>query len=55
MAKIAMLGAGFIVDFYTYSLHGLRSRDQVHIIYSRDEGRAKPLQKNMAFPDGPLQ
>ena len=22
MAKVAMLGAGFIGDFYTYSLHG---------------------------------
>lgn len=41
MAKVAMLGAGFIGDFYTSSLHGQRSRDKVHIIYSRDESRGK--------------
>jgi len=41
MAKIAMLGAGFIGDFYTYSLHALRSCDKVKIIYSRDESRGR--------------
>ena len=50
MAKVAMLGAGFIGDFYTYSLHGLRSRDQVHIIYSRDEGRGKAFAKKHGIP-----
>jgi len=50
MAKVAMLGAGFIGDFYTYSLHGLRSRDQVHVIYSRDESRGKAFAKKHGIP-----
>ena len=50
MAKIAMLGAGFIGDFYTYSLHGLRSRDQVHIIYSRDESRGRAFALKHGIP-----
>lgn len=40
MAKVAMPGAGFIGDFYTYSLHGQRSRDQVRKIYSRQPGQS---------------
>lgn len=35
MARIAMLGAGFIGRFYTNSLHGLRSKDRVVSVYSR--------------------
>jgi predicted dehydrogenase len=50
MARIAMLGAGFIGDFYTYSLHGLRSRDQVQVIYSRDESRGKAFAKKHRIP-----
>jgi predicted dehydrogenase len=50
MAKVAMLGAGFIGDFYTYSLHGLRSRDQVHIICSLDEAEAKAFAKKHGIP-----
>ena len=50
MARIAMLGAGFIGDFYTYSLHGLRSRDQVQVIYSRDESRGKAFAKKHGIP-----
>ncbi|MCJ7449899.1 MAG: Gfo/Idh/MocA family oxidoreductase [Bacteroidales bacterium] len=50
MAKVAMLGAGFIGDFYSYSLHGLRSRDQVHIIYSRDESRGSAFAKKHGIP-----
>lgn len=50
MAKIAMLGAGFIGDFYTFSLHGQRNRDQVHIIYSRDESRGKAFAKKHGIP-----
>ena len=41
MAKVAMLGAGFIGDFYTFSLHGQRNRDRVAVIYSRDKERGK--------------
>jgi len=50
MAKVAMLGAGFIGDFYTYSLHGLRSRDQVYIINDRDESRARAFAKKHGIP-----
>ncbi len=50
MTKVAMLGAGFIGDFYTYGLHGLRSRDQVHVIYSRDDSRGKAFAKKHGIP-----
>ncbi|MBW6501755.1 MAG: Gfo/Idh/MocA family oxidoreductase, partial [Bacteroidales bacterium] len=50
MAKLAMLGAGFIGDFYTYGLHGMRSRDMVQIIYSRDEGRGRAFSEKHGVP-----
>jgi len=50
MAKVAMLGAGFIGGFYTCGLHGLRSRDQVQVIYSRDESRGKAFAKKHSIP-----
>ena len=50
MAKVAMLGAGFIGDFYTFSLHGQRGRDKVHVIYSRDESRGKAFAKKHGIP-----
>ncbi len=39
--KIAMLGTGLIGTFYTMCLHGQRSRDRVHAIYSRTDERAR--------------
>ncbi len=50
MAKVAMLGAGFIGDFYTYSLHGQRNRDRVVVIYSRDDARGKAFAKKHGIP-----
>lgn len=50
MAKVAMLGAGFIGDFYTFSLHGQRNRDRVRIIYSRDESRGKAFAEKHGIP-----
>ena len=50
MAKVAMLGAGFIGDFYTFSIHGQRNRDKVHIIYSRDEARGKTFAEKHGIP-----
>lgn len=50
MAKVAMLGAGFIGDFYTFSLHGQRNRDRVVIIYSRDNDRGKAFAKKHGIP-----
>ena len=37
--RISMLGTGLIGDFYTNTLHGQRSRDQVRVVYSRSEAR----------------
>lgn len=39
--KIAMLGTGFISDFYTSTLHSLRSEDRVVLTYSRSKDRAE--------------
>ena len=50
MANVAMLGAGFIGDFYTFSIHGQRNRDRVTIIYSRDEARGKAFAKKHGIP-----
>ena len=33
--KIAILGTGFIADFYTATLHSQRTLDRVHTVYSR--------------------
>ena len=50
MANVAMLGAGFIGDFYTFSIHGQRNRDKVHVIYSRDEARGKAFARKHGIP-----
>jgi len=41
MHKITMLGTGLIGMFYTQSLHANRSRDEVHVLYSRSEQKAQ--------------
>jgi predicted dehydrogenase len=38
--KVAMLGTGLIGMFYTMALHGQRSRDEVAVVYSRQQSRA---------------
>ena len=50
MSKITMLGTGFISRFYTMSLHGNRSRDQVHVIYSRSEERGQQFAQDCSVP-----
>lgn len=50
MAKVALLGAGFIGDFYTYSITGHRNRDLVQVIYSRDEERGKRFANKHGIP-----
>ena len=45
-----MLGAGFIGDFYTFSINGQRNRDSVQIIYSRDEARGKAFAGKHGIP-----
>jgi predicted dehydrogenase len=48
--KIALLGTGLIGTFYTMSLHGLRSRDEVAIVYSRSEERGAKFAKENNIP-----
>ncbi|NLI23220.1 MAG: Gfo/Idh/MocA family oxidoreductase [Bacteroidales bacterium] len=50
MANVAMLGTGFIGDFYTYSLHGKRNRDRVVTVWSRDEERGKAFARKHGIP-----
>jgi len=48
--NIAMLGSGFIGDFYTQTLHQPRSMDRVKMIYSRTEEKAKRFSKKWSVP-----
>jgi predicted dehydrogenase len=43
--RVAMLGTGLIGDFYTMTLHGQRSRDQVSVVYSRSVERGHAFQQ----------
>ena len=42
--RIAMLGTGFIADFYTSTLHNQRGIDRVQAVYSRSKERAEAFQ-----------
>lgn len=46
-----MLGTGFISDFYTSTLHGLRSSDRVILAYSRSQERAANFAKKWNIPN----
>ena len=50
MHKITMLGTGLIGMFYTMTLHGHRSQDRVHMVFSRTEGRAKQFAQDWNVP-----
>jgi predicted dehydrogenase len=50
MAKVTMLGTGLIGMFYTMTLHGNRSRDQVQVVYSRTAERAKQFALDWNVP-----
>jgi predicted dehydrogenase len=50
MAKIAMLGAGFIGGFYTESLHALRSRDKVQVVCDLDGDQGKAFASRYGIP-----
>ena len=50
--RITMLGTGFIADFYTLTLHNQRGPEQVHMVYSRSEERAKGFQDKWGVPNG---
>jgi predicted dehydrogenase len=45
-----MLGTGLIGMFYTMALHGHRGRDRVHVVYSRDAGRARKFADEWDVP-----
>jgi predicted dehydrogenase len=46
-----MLGSGLIGMFYTKTLHGLRSRDRVRVVYSRTEQRARSFATDWGIGD----
>lgn len=48
--KITMLGTGLIGMFYTMALHGQRSRDRVHTVYSRTPERAQQFAGEWDIP-----
>ena len=50
MRKIAMLGAGFIGQFYANALHGQRSRDRISVVYSRTEKTAEDFAEKYGVP-----
>lgn len=50
MRKITMLGTGLIGMFYTMTLHGQRSRDQVAMVYSRSAERVQAFAKDWSVP-----
>ncbi len=49
--KIAMIGGGFIGDFYIHALHGQRRTDRVHVVYSRSESSAKKMADRWGIPN----
>jgi predicted dehydrogenase len=48
--KVTMLGTGLIGLFYTMTLHGGRSRDRVHVVYSRSEERGRAFAADWDIP-----
>ena len=49
--RIAMLGTGFIADFYTDTLHSQRSPDRVDTVYSRSAESGKAFQDKWNIPN----
>jgi predicted dehydrogenase len=48
---ITMLGTGLIGDFYTNTLHGQRSRDQVRVVFSRTADRGAAFSQRWGIPE----
>ena len=48
---IAMLGTGFIADFYTDTLHSQRTMDRVHTVYSRSAASGQAFQDKWDIPN----
>ncbi len=51
MAKVAMLGAGFIGDFYTRSIIRERSKDSIIVVCDADVQRAKTFAEKYGIPE----
>ena len=49
--RISMLGTGLIADFYTMTLHGQRSRDEVRVVYSRSDERATAFRERWGIAE----
>lgn len=50
MTRIALLGTGLIGRFYTQALHAKRSRDRVHLVYSRSAEKATAFAAEYGIP-----
>lgn len=50
MVRVALLGTGLIGRFYTESLHGKRSGDRVHVVYSRTSERVREFAQQHGIP-----
>jgi len=48
--RICLLGSGLIAMFYTMTLHGLRSRDRVTVVYSRTQQSADRFAQQWGIP-----
>ena len=48
--RVSMLGTGLIGLFYTRSLHALRGRDRVQVVFSRSEERAEAFAAEYDVP-----
>ena len=48
---IAMLGTGFIADFYIGTLHSQRTMDRMHKVYSRSPASGQTFQDKWDIPN----
>ena len=48
--NVSMLGTGLIGNFYAQSIHGLRSRDKITMVYSRSQERGAGFAKEHNIP-----
>ena len=51
MAKVCILGGGFIGRFYADALHGQRGRDRVSVVYARKEETAIRFATDYSIPN----
>jgi predicted dehydrogenase len=49
--NVSLLGTGLIGDFYANTLHAQRSRDRVHVAYSRSPERGAAFKERWGIPE----